>query len=102
MWDTGLLQHINRSPAVFAPELESPITPQHKAGWQKGSIEDWVMEGRRLAQTVDYGDLSSQNPSPITPAYEQRADAVIELQFEKARVGLAYLLDGTLMPNAPR
>jgi hypothetical protein len=51
VWDTGLLQHINRNPAAFAAELESRITPQNQAEWQKGSIEDWVMEGHRLAHT---------------------------------------------------
>ena len=45
VWDTGLLQHINRNPATLAAELENRITPQDQAAWQKGSIEDWAMEG---------------------------------------------------------
>ena len=61
VWDTGLLQHIARNPSALAAELESRITPQDQAVWQKGSIEDWVMEGHRLAQTVAYGDLSNGN-----------------------------------------
>lgn len=100
MWDTGLLQHIDRNPAAFAAELESRITPQDKAEWQKGSIEDWVIEGHRLAQTVAYRDLSNENPAPITPAYEQQAKAVVELQLEKAGLRLAYLLDANLMLGA--
>lgn len=40
VWDTGLLQHINRNPAAFAAKLESRITPQDQAEWQKGRIED--------------------------------------------------------------
>jgi len=31
VWDTGLLERINRNPAAFAAELESRITPQDKA-----------------------------------------------------------------------
>ena len=58
------------------------------------------MEGHRLAQTVAYGDLSNDNPAPITPAYEQQADQAIELQLEKAGVRLAYLLDANLMAPA--
>jgi hypothetical protein len=42
-----------------------------------------------LGQTVPYGDLSNENPAPITPAHEHQADAVIELQLEKAGVRLA-------------
>jgi hypothetical protein len=101
-WDTGLLQHITRNPAALAAELESRITPQDRAEWQKGSIEDWVMEGHRLAQTVAYGDLGSENPAPITPEYERQADLVVELQLEKAGVRLAYLLDANLMFNTTR
>ena len=96
MWNTGLVQHINRNPAALAAELESRITPQEKAEWQKGSIEDWVMEGHRLAQTVAYGDLSNENPPPVNPAYERQADPAIDLQLEKAVVSLAYLLNTDL------
>jgi hypothetical protein len=54
------------------------------------------MEGRRLAQTVAYGDLGSENPAPITDVYERHAKPAIELQLEKAGVRLAYLLDTAL------
>jgi len=92
VWDTGLLDHINRKPEALAAELESTITPEDRAEWTKGTIEDWVIEGHRLAQTVAYGDLGSQNPTPITPTYEP----VIELQLQKAGVRLAYLLNAAL------
>ena len=100
VWDTGLLQHISRSPAALAAELEIQITPQDKSEWQEGSIEDWVMEAHRLAQTVAYGDLSNENPAAINAAYERQAVPVIELQLEKAGVRLAYLLDANLILNA--
>jgi hypothetical protein len=100
VWDTGLLQHITRNPAAFAAELESRIRPRDQAEWQKGSIEDWVMQGHRLAQMVAYGDLSNDDPAPINPAYEREADPVIDLQLEKAGVRLACLLDANLMLNS--
>jgi hypothetical protein len=96
VWDTGLLQHLNRHPEALARELESRITPQDRVEWIKGTIEDWVMEGHRLAQTVAYGNLGSQSPAPITAAYERQAEPVIELQLEKAGVRLAYLLNAAL------
>jgi len=61
-----------------------------------GTIEDWVMEGHRLAQTVAYGDLGRENPAVIDPAYQRQADPVIELQLEKAGVRLAFLLNAAL------
>ena len=54
------------------------------------------MEGHRLAKTVAYGDLSTENPAPITAAYEKQADSVIEIQLEKAGVRLAYVLNSAL------
>ena len=97
VWDTGLLEHISRNPEALAAELESRITPQDRAEWAQGSIDDWVLEGHRLAQRVAYGDLGGGNPAMITPAYEHGADPVIETQLEKAGVRLAYLLDGNLV-----
>jgi len=54
------------------------------------------MEGHRPAQTVAYRDLSDENPSPITPEYVREAKPVVELQLEKAGVGLAHLLSDAL------
>jgi hypothetical protein len=42
IWDTGLLEHMNRNPAALAAELENHITAQDRAEWVKGNIEDWV------------------------------------------------------------
>ena len=96
IWDTDLLEHINRNPAALAAELESRITPQDLAERRKGSVEDWVMEGHWLAQTVACGDLNNDNPAPITREYERQADPVIQLQLEKAGVRLAHLLNDAL------
>jgi len=73
IWDIGLLEYVNRNPEAFAEVLESHITAQDRAEWVKGSIEGWVLEGHTLPQTVAYGDLGSENPSPITSAYERQA-----------------------------
>jgi hypothetical protein len=96
VWDTGLIERIDRNPQALAAELERRITNQDRATWVKGSIEDWVMEGHRLAQTIAYGDLGSDNPAVIGPEYERQADPIIELQLQKAGVRLAYLLNATL------
>ncbi len=96
VWDTGLLNHITRNPQELADALESRITRQDREEWVRRSIEDWVLEGHRLAQRVAYGDLGNGDPAMITPAYEHQADPVIESQLEKAGVRLAYLLNMAL------
>ena len=93
VWDTGLLEHINRNPAELAEELERRITDQNVADWDKGSILDWANEGHQIAQAAAYGALGNENPAPITAAYEKQADAAIELQLERAAVRLARLLN---------
>ncbi len=97
VWDAGLLQHMTRDPAALAALLKARITARDQQAWEKGSIEDWVMEGHQLAQAVAYGDLpTNENPASITAQYERQADAVIKLQLERAGVRLAYLLDANL------
>jgi len=80
----------------LAAELEGRITAEDRAEWVKGSVEDWVLEGHRLAQAVAYGDLGTGDPAAITAEYERQAGPVIELQLEKAGVRLAYLLNAAL------
>jgi hypothetical protein len=66
-----------------------------------GFGHDLTRAGRPChGQAVASGDLSNENPAPITPVYERQADPVIELQLEKAGVRLAYLLDANLTSNA--
>jgi len=100
VWDAGLLEHIRRNPRALAAELENRITPQDRAQWTHGSIEDWVLEGHRLAQQVAYGDLGPGDPARITPEYGRQADPVIETHLEKAGVRLACLLDADLVFKA--
>jgi len=40
----------------------------------KGTIEDWDLEGHRLTQSVSYGDLSTENRTVIGTAYGPEAD----------------------------
>jgi hypothetical protein len=100
VWDTGLLGHINRNPNALAAELENRVTSQERVQWTHGSIEEWVLEGHRLAQSVVYEALGNGDPVRITPEYEHQADRVIEIQLEKAGVRLAYLLDADLVLDA--
>ncbi len=83
VWDTGLIQHINRNPAAFAAELERRITLQDKGEWRVVALnfssacaDPSLLSGQALkvgvTQTVAYGDLSNENPAPITAAYEPK------------------------------
>lgn len=96
IWDTGLLEDIDRDPATFARELENRITPLDRRTWVRGSIKGWALQAHRIARTVAYGDLGNRDAAPITPAYRRKTDPVIELQLERAGVRLAWVLDKAL------
>jgi len=96
LWDTGLLESINSSDDSLARKIRAQITPQQRAAWAGGSLESWVLEAHRLAQSVAYRGLSDHTPAAITPEYERSSDQAIELQLAKAGVRLAYLLNHDL------
>lgn len=93
VWDTGLLDDINRNADSLAKQLERRITAKDRASWDRGTIDSWVLQSHRLAETLAYGDLSTGGPPVINRAYEREADPVVELQLERAGVRLAFLLD---------
>ena len=96
VWDTGLVQEINGDPRGLAAELGREITNQERLSWQAGSIEDWVLESHRLAQTTAYRRLWAFGPAILSRGYDDSAEAVIKQQLEKASVRLAYLLNQRL------
>jgi hypothetical protein len=101
VWDTGLVQEIDPDPQALAAILEHDISGRDTAAWERGSIPDWVMESHRLAQTVAYRGLLGDGTPTLGRAYDERAEATIKLQLEKASVRLAYLLNERLARPAP-
>jgi hypothetical protein len=101
VWDTGLLRDITGTQRRSRRNSKAGSRRKTRHSGTTGN-RSWVLEGHRLAQTVAYGGLEHDDPSRITRAYEQQADAVIELQFEKAGARLAYLLNGALKRRGPR
>ncbi len=97
VWDSGLLEDINRTASSLAGELEGQITPQDKAAGDRGSLDDWVLQSHRLARSVAYRDLGDERPPVLGQRYEREVEPVVELQLERGGVRLAYLLDQRLL-----
>jgi hypothetical protein len=76
-----MLEQIDRNQEALAARLEANSTDQDPAAWVQESIEEWVLEGHRLARSVAHGDPGDQNPAAIDSAYERKADPVIELSW---------------------
>ena len=90
LWDSALLDRMSSENQLFV-SLSQAITPDEKADWARGSVEDWAGESFGLARTVVYGDLPPARR--IDETYERIADPVIERQIEKAAVRLAVVLN---------
>lgn len=82
--------------ALPSPQTEGHSTARDLNEWETGSILDWANEAHQIARAVSHGNLGDGSPALITPAYEQHADHVLELQLERAGVRLAWLLTGAL------
>ncbi len=96
VWDTGLVEEINHDPQALAAELGREVTNAERSAWRTGSIESWVLESHRLAQTVAYRRTWMFGMPVLDANYDRRAEAAIKIQLEKAAVRLAFLLNRQL------
>ena len=96
VWDTGLVEEINRDPRTLAGELGREITSAQRAAWQTGSLESWVLESHHLAQTVAYRRTWMFGAPVLDPNYDRRAEDVIKMQLSRAAVRLAFVLNRQL------
>lgn len=94
VWDSGLLGRLPPEDQLFR-ELSAAITPERRAEWSRGTVDDWAAESFAAARRVVYGDLPSGGEPSLGAAYEHSADPVLEQQIEKAGVRLAAILNET-------
>ena len=94
LWDSGLLGRIGKEDELF-PRLAA-VSGSRRKKLAKGTLNDWAEQAHKLAQQMTYGKLPHGSPVEITADYERRADAVIELQIERAGARLAALLNQEL------
>jgi hypothetical protein len=103
-WDTVLVQDLGDDSRAVAETLTHRITPENKATWEKGSPEDWALEGFHIAQTAVYtigskpGCASDPSPISLPSGYDAAAREIAAVQFEKAGVRLAAVLNRALGP----
>jgi hypothetical protein len=97
LWDSALLARMGKEDDLF-PKL-SAASARHRKKFAKGTVSDWAEQAHKLAQQMVYGKLPVAAPGAplaIGADYERRADAVIELQIERAGARLAAVLNQDL------
>jgi hypothetical protein len=91
LWDSGLLGRMGKEDELF-PRL-SAASAGRRRKFAKGTVNDWAEQAHKLAQQTTYGKLPHGSPVEITADYERRADAMIDLQIERAGARLAAVLN---------
>jgi hypothetical protein len=91
--DGGILLREKQYGLKLAAELDSRITPDEKAAWARGTVENWAMEGHALAVQVAYRKLPHESTPNLGDDYFNVSLPVVELQIEKAGIRLASLLN---------
>jgi hypothetical protein len=95
LWDSELLERLPAEDILLA-DLTLAITPERRAEWSRGTVEDWAAESFQAARDVVYQGLpkAAEDALPeLGEAYERAADPVVEQRIEKAAVRLAAILN---------
>lgn len=90
LWDSAWLDRMSPEDQLFV-SLSQSITPEQKADWARGTVEDWAAESFDLARKVVYGSLPPARR--VDEMYQHAAVPVVETQLEKAAVRLAEILN---------
>jgi hypothetical protein len=97
VWDTSMILHGGLKPTDYAERLEKLIKPEHLAGQDGGTPEQWANESVRLAQAAWVQDGAN-----LDEAYYQREIKVVDTQMALAGLRLAKLLNDTIGKMTPR
>jgi hypothetical protein len=99
-WDHLLEEKTREVPRDLAVRLESRISPQDIAQWQKGDAADWAFESYLIAKNNIYEELpegparSSWDAPDLPEDYRNGAMRfIVDRQLEKAGIRLAWLLN---------
>jgi hypothetical protein len=100
-WDTQFVEDLGESPRAIADQLLGQITPEQKAKWEQGSVDDWAMEAFLISKRDVYGDppLSKEEVHHLDAAYVAQAEKDAAMQLSRAGVRLAFLLNELLAPK---
>jgi hypothetical protein len=101
-WDTQFVDDLGESPRAIADQLLGKITPELKAKWEQGSVDDWAMESFLISKRDVYGDppLSKEAVHHLDATYVAQAEKDAALQLSRAGVRLALLLNKLLAPKS--
>jgi hypothetical protein len=100
VWDVELVEAAlgGLEPLDYAKRLQSGITPELAAQWQRGTPEDWLNESHRAAvdfayRKADQTELPREGVVALDRAYVDRNRPAVGEQLKKAGIRLAAVLN---------
>ncbi len=102
VWDTPMVKNAMGALTVedFVTRRTGALTAEKRQEYQKGTLEDWILEGNKLARDKVYQDKGEKLPTdgkPVTlsDAYLKEGGEIVDVQLVKGGVRLAQFLNDT-------
>jgi hypothetical protein len=96
VWDTMLIERIDPNIESYAKRLDAALTDSNISTFEAGTVEDWALESHSVAQKVAYGALPRGEILGLGADYSQIAESSVDVQFQKAGIRLAFVLNEAL------
>lgn len=100
VWDTDLVEEAmgTLSSVDYATRLTNTLSTDRRKAFQKGTIEDWIIDSHKIARTKVYTDRGSKisagnAPHKLSEDYIQQGAEIVEEQLTKGGVRLAQFLN---------
>ena len=100
LWDTELVQEAigPLTLADYATRLTNTLSVERRKEFQKGKVEDWIVESHKIARAKVYVDKgvpipATGAPHPLSSDYMLDGAEVVEEQLTKGGVRLAQFLN---------
>jgi hypothetical protein len=103
VWDTPLVEAAMGpcTPADYASRLTNGLSAERRKELQKGTVEDWVVEGYKIASAKVYTDKGTALPGQggarhtLSQDYVLEGALVVESRLTRAGLRLAQFLNDT-------
>ncbi len=104
VWDSGLIEHVDRDEGRTFDRLKAAFTPEFVAAATPGTVEDWANESlaaARDAYVEPVSGLPLRAGAKLGDAYQGRNLPIAERRILQSAARVARLLNEALDPAAP-
>ncbi len=96
VWDSGLIEHANRTEAEWVDLLSKTITPELADSWSKGGPPDWANESLAIAKIAYLEQPTNtelKKGAKLGQPYQDANLPLAERRIIQAGVRLAWILN---------